>query len=72
MLSSYHAFTLSSFIKSEATTGFDDAYYKALAYNREIGGTRGIDDVLKSHNLAALVMPSIWGYVATPAGLSNG
>ena len=62
---------LSRFIGAQTTNGFDAAYHEALAYNRELGSTRGIDAVSKSHNLDAFVMP-VWGYVATPAGLSDG
>ncbi|KAJ7256617.1 amidase signature domain-containing protein, partial [Mycena rebaudengoi] len=49
-------------------TSIDAAYFKAVAFNRELGGTRGIDFALKEHNLHALVLPSD-GYTTIPAAL---
>ncbi|KAJ7215188.1 amidase signature domain-containing protein [Mycena rebaudengoi] len=46
----------------------DAAYIKALAFNRELGSTRGIDFALKKHNLDALVLPAD-GYAAGPAAI---
>ncbi|KAG6901830.1 hypothetical protein C0995_007401 [Termitomyces sp. Mi166 len=53
-------------IESEATNGFDDAYFASLAADRELGGARGIDAALQAHNLDALVLPSD-GLTTTPA-----
>ncbi|KAJ7215193.1 amidase signature domain-containing protein [Mycena rebaudengoi] len=51
-------------------TSIDAAYFKAIAFNRELGGTRGIDFALKEHNLDALVLPAE-GYVTVPAGATD-
>ncbi|KAJ7432101.1 amidase signature enzyme [Mycena galericulata] len=48
----------SQFIASEATDGFDAAYFAALAADHDLGSTRGIDFVLKEFNLDALVLPA--------------
>jgi hypothetical protein len=58
----------SSLIKSETTTGRNSTFFEALASNKELGATRGIDAALKTNNLDALVLP-VPGLVATvPAG----
>jgi len=54
-------------IRAEATKGFDDAYFAALAADRDLGSTRGIDVVLEKYQLDALVLPAI-GFVYTPSG----
>lgn len=60
----------SSLIRSETTTGRNSTFFKALASNKELGGTRGIDAALKTYNLDALVLP-VPGLVATvPAGMA--
>lgn len=59
-----------SLLGAEATNGFTDEYYRTLAYNRDIGGPRGIDGALKLYNLDALVLP-VWGMLSTPAGSST-
>ncbi|KAJ7026772.1 hypothetical protein C8F04DRAFT_1267686 [Mycena alexandri] len=46
------------FIASEATNGFDAAYFAALAADHDLGSTHGIDFVLKKFNLDALVLPA--------------
>ncbi len=53
--------------ESEATEGFNDEYFAALAFDKDIGSTRGIDAVLKEHKLDALVLPST-GFTTAPAG----
>jgi amidase len=45
-------------IDAEATQGFNDTYFAALAFDKEIGSTRGIDAALVQHELDALVLPS--------------
>ncbi|TFK55207.1 amidase signature enzyme [Heliocybe sulcata] len=60
----------STLIKAELTEGFNTTYYQALAYNYELGRTRGIDAALKEHDLDALVLPTA-GYVTTPAALAG-
>ena len=45
------------FIASEATT-VDNAYHAALAANRDLGRTRGIDAALKDFNLDAILLPT--------------
>ena len=59
----------SSLIKSETTTGRNSTFFEALASNKELGATRGIDAALKTNNLDALVLP-VPGLVASvPAGM---
>ncbi|RDB28170.1 hypothetical protein Hypma_001534 [Hypsizygus marmoreus] len=57
-------------IESEATNGFDAAYFAALASDRELGATRGIDAALKAHKLDALVLPAD-GFTTTPAAIAG-
>ena len=58
----------SSLIRSEATTGRNSTFFEALANNKKLGATQGIDAALKTNNLDALVLP-VPGLVATvPAG----
>ncbi|KAI0062487.1 amidase signature enzyme [Artomyces pyxidatus] len=47
----------SKFIEAEKTT-MDAAYYAALATNKDLGRTRGIDGALKKFNLDALLLPT--------------
>ncbi|GJE93160.1 amidase signature enzyme [Phanerochaete sordida] len=47
----------SEFIASENTT-VDQAYFDALAADKDLGQTRGIDATLKMFNLDALILPS--------------
>ncbi|KAJ8700654.1 hypothetical protein PTI98_003663 [Pleurotus ostreatus] len=60
----------SELISSEATNGFDDAFFKALAFDQELGKTRGIDAALKAHRLDALVLPST-GFTTVPAAIAG-
>lgn len=46
------------FIASQNTT-VDQAYFDALAADKDLGQTRGIDGTLKKFNLDALLLPSI-------------
>lgn len=61
-------FVLHRLIESQATNGRDKAFLEALAYNVEAGAKRGIDAVLKAHNLNALVLPAP-GLTTRPAGI---
>ena len=61
--------TASSLIRSEATTGRNSAFFEALALNKELGATRGIDAALKTNNLDALVLPAP-GRATLPAGMA--
>ena len=61
---------ISSLIESQTTTGRNAAFFKALAFNKELGATRGIDATLKAHRLDALVLPAT-GWTTTPAGMSQ-
>lgn len=45
------------FIASENTT-VDQAYFDALAADKDLGQTRGIDGALKLFNIDALVLPT--------------
>ncbi|KDQ59508.1 hypothetical protein JAAARDRAFT_126672 [Jaapia argillacea MUCL 33604] len=53
-------------IESEATTGFNSTYYQALAFDKDLGATRGIDAALSMYGLDALVLPA-GGYTTVPA-----
>ena len=54
-------------IESEVTTGFNATYFQALAFDKDLGATRGIDAVLREHNLDALILPAP-GFTTVPAG----
>jgi len=54
-------------IEAEATKGFDDTYFAALAADHDLGSTRGIDAVLEKYQLDALVLPAT-GFMWTPSG----
>ena len=49
--------SLSRLLASEASQ-IDEKYYAALAENWELGRTRGIDAVLRAHQLDALILPT--------------
>lgn len=55
-------------IEAEATKGFDDTYFAALAADHDLGSTRGIDAVLKRYQLDALVLPAT-GFMWTPPAI---
>ncbi|KAF9269516.1 amidase signature enzyme [Marasmius fiardii PR-910] len=59
----------SRLIASDATSGRDTEWAKALARNLEQGATRGIDAVMKEHNLDALVL--LGCDTSTPAALAG-
>ena len=54
-------------IESEATS-LNDTFFQALAFDKELGATRGIDAALKLYKLDALVLPAP-GFTTTPAGM---
>ena len=56
-----------SLIESEATVGRNATFFQSLTFNKDLGATRGIDFVLKAHNLDAIVLPAP-GLTTTPAG----
>lgn len=58
-----------SLLGAEATSGYNSTYFAALASNREMGSTHGIDAALKTHGLDALVLPAE-GFTTSPAGTS--
>jgi amidase len=60
--------TLCRLVAAEATDGFNASYAEALAMNRDIGATRGIDAALQQYNLDALVLPAAGKYTSRPAG----
>ncbi|KAI0923070.1 hypothetical protein AcW1_002450 [Taiwanofungus camphoratus] len=60
----------STLIASEATTGFNSTYYGALAFDKEMGATQGIDAALKAYNLDALILPAP-GYTTVPAAIAG-
>ena len=45
----------------------NSTYFDSLAFDKDLGQTRGIDAALKAHNLDALVLPAP-GFTTTPAG----
>ena len=45
------------------------AYFQSLAFDKELGATRGIDAALQAFNLDALVLPA-GGLTTVPAGES--
>ncbi|KAF9484228.1 amidase signature enzyme [Pholiota conissans] len=57
-------------IGAEKSQGKTAAYLEALAFDYEYGRTRGIDAVLKEHNLDALVLPTVRG-TWTPAAIAG-
>ncbi|KAJ7215196.1 amidase signature enzyme [Mycena rebaudengoi] len=57
----------SQLIAAEATN-VDAAYFAALAFDHELGSTRGIDFALKKHKLDALVLPAP-GFTTSPAAI---
>ncbi|KAJ7432103.1 amidase signature domain-containing protein [Mycena galericulata] len=58
----------STLIKAEAGKGFDAEYFAALAVNRDMGSTHGIDFVLKEFDLDALISPAL-GIITSPAAV---
>ncbi|KAF8883191.1 amidase signature enzyme [Gymnopilus junonius] len=60
----------STLIKSEATTGRDAAYFQSLAFNKDLGATRGIDAALKANKLDALILPAA-GLTTVPAAIAG-
>jgi amidase len=59
-----------SLVESQATTGRNAAYFQALAFNKDLGATRGIDAALKKFDLDALVLPAP-GFTAIPAAIAG-
>ncbi|TFK67632.1 amidase signature enzyme [Pluteus cervinus] len=57
-------------IESEATTGRNSTFFQSLAFDHELGATRGIDAALKAHNLDALVLPAP-GFTTVPAAIAG-
>ena len=58
---------MTRFIDAEATTGRNSSYFQSLAFDHDLGRTRGIDAALKQFNLDALVLPAP-GLTTVPAG----
>ncbi|KAF9477159.1 amidase signature enzyme [Pholiota conissans] len=62
----------STLIISETTNGRNATFFKTLAYNKEIGATRGIDAALDERMLDALVLPAAgYSLATTPAALAG-
>lgn len=57
-------------IASEATTGFNAAYYAALAADYYMGRTDGIDAALQMYDLDALLLPAS-GFTTTPPAIAG-
>ncbi|KAK7449249.1 hypothetical protein VKT23_013394 [Stygiomarasmius scandens] len=60
----------SELIESEATTGFNATYFQALAFDHDLGRTRGIDATLQEFNLDALLLPAP-GLTTVPAAIAG-
>ncbi|OBZ66433.1 hypothetical protein A0H81_13690 [Grifola frondosa] len=60
----------SELIESQATSGFNSTYFAALAFDKDLGATRGIDAALKANNLDALVLPAP-GFTTVPAAIAG-
>ncbi|KAF5372556.1 hypothetical protein D9758_005184 [Tetrapyrgos nigripes] len=60
----------SELIESQATSGKDAAYFQALAFDHELGRTRGIDAALQHFRLDALVLPAP-GFTTSPAAVAG-
>jgi len=59
----------SQFIASENST-MDAAFFAALAADKDLGQTRGIDGTLKEFNLDAILLPTN-GFTAGPAAIAG-
>ncbi|KAI0752555.1 amidase signature enzyme [Daedaleopsis nitida] len=57
----------SGLIQAQNTTGVNQAYYEAVAFDYELGGARGIDAALQAFQLDALLSPS--NLAAGPAAI---
>jgi len=57
-------------IESEATTGRNSTFFQSLAFDKELGATRGIDAALKANRLDALVLPA-FGFTTVPAAIAG-
>ncbi|KAK7062776.1 hypothetical protein VNI00_000265 [Paramarasmius palmivorus] len=60
----------SGLIEAEGTDGFDAQYTQALAFDHDLGRTRGIDAALQENDLDALVLPAT-GFTTTPAAIAG-
>ncbi|KAF9264070.1 amidase signature enzyme [Marasmius fiardii PR-910] len=60
----------SELIAAQQTNGFNATYQQALAFDHELGRTRGIDAALKAHKLDALVLPAT-GFTTVPAAIAG-
>ena len=56
-----------SFLAAERTTGRNATFFQSLAFDKDLGATRGIDAALKQNNVDALVLPAA-GRTTVPAG----
>ncbi|KAK7062778.1 hypothetical protein VNI00_000267 [Paramarasmius palmivorus] len=60
----------SELIEAEGTDGFDAQYTQALAFDHDLGRTRGIDAALQENDLDALLLPAT-GFTTTPAAIAG-
>ncbi|KAI0826093.1 amidase signature enzyme [Irpex lacteus] len=60
----------SELIESQATTGMNATYFQALAFDKDLGATRGIDSALKQFDLDALILPAP-GFTTVPAAIAG-
>ncbi|KAL5520605.1 hypothetical protein ACEPAF_2606 [Sanghuangporus sanghuang] len=60
----------SQLIESETTSGFNATFFQALAFDKDLGATRGIDAALQEHNLDALILPAP-GFTTVPAAIAG-
>ncbi|KAL5498069.1 hypothetical protein ACEPAH_3000 [Sanghuangporus vaninii] len=60
----------SQLIESETTSGFNATFFQALAFDKDLGATRGIDAALQEHKLDALILPAP-GFTTVPAAIAG-
>ncbi|OCB88695.1 amidase signature enzyme [Sanghuangporus baumii] len=60
----------SQLIESETTSGLNATFFQALAFDKDLGATRGIDAALQEHNLDALILPAP-GFTTVPAAIAG-
>jgi len=60
----------SQFTAAQATTGMNASYFEALAFDKDLGQTRGIDAALQANNLDALILPAP-GLTTVPAAIAG-
>ncbi|EMD38861.1 hypothetical protein CERSUDRAFT_112583 [Gelatoporia subvermispora B] len=60
----------STLIEAQSTNGMNSTYFQALAMDKELGATNGIDAALQQNNLDALILPAA-GLTTVPAAIAG-